>query len=126
MGGLNATTRQTTARRSPARGRLRAWCGEVEERRLSFINPSRNGGSSNRIRARFQQDLIAAAGLPADVRSIHNRLPGAEALLELMRQDKKAQGGRLVFVLVRDIGDAFIARDVEEGAVLDFLREELA
>jgi 3-dehydroquinate synthase len=69
---------------------------------------------------------LTAAGLPANVRAIHDRLPGAEALLELMRQDKKAQGGRLVFVLVRDIGDAFIARDVEEGAVLDFLREELA
>ena len=69
---------------------------------------------------------LAAAGLPTDMRAIHNRLPGPEDLLELMRQDKKAQGGRLVFVLVRDIGDAFIARDVDESAVLDFLREELA
>ena len=69
---------------------------------------------------------LAAAGLPTEVRAIHNRLPAPEDLLELMRQDKKAQGGKLVFVLVREIGDAFIARDVDEAAVLDFLRDELA
>ena len=68
---------------------------------------------------------LSAAGLPTDVRAIHNRLPGAGELLELMRQDKKAQAGRLVFILARDIGEAFIARDVKETDVLDFLEEEL-
>ncbi len=68
---------------------------------------------------------LAAAGLPTDVRAIHNRLPAAEELLALMRQDKKAQGGRLVFILARDIGEAFIARDVAEQDVLAFLRDEL-
>ncbi len=68
---------------------------------------------------------LRAAGLAADVQAIHNRLPGPEDLLELMRQDKKAQAGKLVFVLVRDIGEAFIARDVDEADVLAFLREEL-
>ncbi len=69
---------------------------------------------------------LAAAGLPTDVRALNNRLPGPQGLLELMRQDKKAQGGRLVFILVRDIGEAFIARDVREEDVLAFLEEELA
>ncbi len=69
---------------------------------------------------------LSAVGLPTDVRAIHNRLPAPEDLLELMRQDKKAQGGRLVFVLARDIGEAFIARDVDEADALAFLREELA
>ena len=68
---------------------------------------------------------LAAAGLPTDVRAIHNRLPAADDLLALMRQDKKAQAGRLVFILARDIGEAFIARDVAEQDVLAFLRDEL-
>ncbi len=68
---------------------------------------------------------LAAAGLPTDVRAIHNRLPAAEELLALMRQDKKAQGGRLVFILARDIGEAFIAKDVGEKDVLAFLQDEL-
>ena len=68
---------------------------------------------------------LSAVGLPTDVRAIHNRLPAPEDLLALMRQDKKAQGGKLVFVLARDIGEAFIARDVSESDVLAFLRDEL-
>ena len=41
-----------------------------------------------------------------------------------MRQDKKAMAGKLTFILMRGIGEAFIAREVEEKAVLDFLAEE--
>ena len=67
---------------------------------------------------------LASVGLPVDARAIHNRLPGPEALVEIMRQDKKAKGGRLVFILARDIGEAFIAADVDAGQVADFLREE--
>ena len=77
-------------------------------------------------RARRVEEHLSAVGLPVDVRAIHNRLPAPEGLLELMRQDKKASAGRLVFVLARDIGEAFIARDVAEQDVLAFLREELA
>ena len=69
---------------------------------------------------------LSALGLPADVRAIRQRLPKPEGLLELMRQDKKASGGHLVFILVRDIGQAFIARDLAEREVLAFLRAELA
>jgi 3-dehydroquinate synthase len=42
-----------------------------------------------------------------------------------MRQDKKAQGGKLTFILVRGIGEAFIAQDVPEHDVLDFLTGDL-
>ncbi len=77
-------------------------------------------------RAARVAEHLAAVGLPVDLRAIHNRLPAPKDLLELMRQDKKASGGKLVFILVRDIGEAFIARDVAEEDVLAFLREELA
>ncbi len=68
---------------------------------------------------------LAAVGLPVDMRAIHNRLPGADRLVEMMYQDKKASGGKLVFILARDIGEAFIARDVDPAAVRDFLRAEM-
>ena len=42
-----------------------------------------------------------------------------------MRQDKKVERGRLTFILARGIGESFIARDVEEASVLDFLTRDL-
>jgi 3-dehydroquinate synthase len=42
-----------------------------------------------------------------------------------MRQDKKASLGKLTFILVRDIGEAFIARDVRDEDVLKFLEQDL-
>jgi 3-dehydroquinate synthase len=41
-----------------------------------------------------------------------------------MRQDKKAQAGGLTFVLARDIGQAFVARDVDVDALRAFLTVE--
>ena len=46
-------------------------------------------------------------------------------LVEIMRQDKKAQGGKLTFILARGIGEAFIARDVADANVIDFLKGDL-
>jgi len=77
-------------------------------------------GEADRVAAHLR-----AAGLPVDVRAIHNRLPGPEELVAIMRQDKKAKGGRLVFILARGIGEAFIAEDIDAGAVTAFLREDM-
>ncbi len=74
--------------------------------------------------ARRVEAHLSSVGLPVDLRGLHNRLPEPEALVEIMRQDKKAKGGRLVFILARDIGEAFIAADVDAGQVEAFLREE--
>jgi 3-dehydroquinate synthetase len=41
-----------------------------------------------------------------------------------MGQDKKAEGGRLTFILARALGEAMVARDVDAQAVTDFLRAE--
>ena len=68
---------------------------------------------------------LKKAGLPVHANEIPGNLPPPEKLLDLMRQDKKAVGGKLVFILVRAIGEAFVARDVKEEDVLDFLREDL-
>lgn len=68
---------------------------------------------------------LKSAGLPVHASQIPGDLPPPATLLEIMRQDKKAQGGKLTFILVRGIGDAFIARDVAEHDVLDFLTGDL-
>ncbi len=68
---------------------------------------------------------LASVGLPTDLSGLRERLPDAAGLLAFMRQDKKAKQGRLVFVLVRDIGEAFLAADVEENELLAFLQDEL-
>jgi 3-dehydroquinate synthase len=68
---------------------------------------------------------LKSVGLPVHASEITGELPPPATLLEIMRQDKKAQGGKLTFILVRGIGEAFIARDVADHDVLDFLTEDL-
>jgi 3-dehydroquinate synthetase len=41
-----------------------------------------------------------------------------------MRHDKKAQGGRMTFILTKGIGRAFIARDVPEEKVRTVLAQD--
>jgi 3-dehydroquinate synthase len=43
-----------------------------------------------------------------------------------MGQDKKVRDGRLAFILGRDIGQAFVSRDVDLGVVEALLGEALA
>ncbi|PRY95335.1 3-dehydroquinate synthase [Hasllibacter halocynthiae] len=69
---------------------------------------------------------LGAVGLPTRLSAIPGALPGAPALLELMRQDKKVRAGRLRFVLLRAIGEAFVAENVPEGEVLSLLEDALA
>ncbi len=67
---------------------------------------------------------IAAAGLPARLDDLDIPVPAAPALLARMVQDKKAKAGRLTFILVRGIGQAFVAEGVESEAVIRFLMAE--
>jgi 3-dehydroquinate synthase len=50
----------------------------------------------------------------------------ADALISHMAQDKKAEGGRLTFVLAKGIGQAFVAKGVDAAAVRAFLISEAA
>jgi len=67
---------------------------------------------------------LTSVGLPTRLGDIPGDLPGPEKLLDIMRQDKKAVAGKLTFILVRGIGEAFITRDVAEEDLLAFLAEE--
>ncbi|MDX2157509.1 MAG: 3-dehydroquinate synthase [Hyphomicrobiaceae bacterium] len=68
---------------------------------------------------------LAAAGLPTRVGQIPGSArPTAAELLRLMAQDKKVRAGRLTFILVRGIGDAFISREVDAATLTTFLEQE--
>ncbi|MFC2967631.1 3-dehydroquinate synthase [Acidimangrovimonas pyrenivorans] len=75
----------------------------------------------SRVRAHLR-----AMGMKVDLADIPGELPDAEGLLALMAQDKKVVDGRLRFILARGIGEAFVADDVDPGAVKAVLEEALA
>ncbi len=64
---------------------------------------------------------IAAAGLPVSLAQIPGHPFAAAWLVDHMAQDKKAEAGRLTFILVSGIGRAHIAKDVAAEAVRAFL-----
>ena len=68
--------------------------------------------------------VIAAAGLPT--RLAQAGAFRAAALVKRMAGDKKAEGGRLALILARRIGEAFVAREVDQKAVSAFLEREIA
>ena len=67
---------------------------------------------------------VATAGLPAEVAQLGLGCDGAR-LTAHMLHDKKMDAGTLSFVLLRGVGDAFLARDVELEDVAAFLDEQL-
>jgi len=71
-------------------------------------------------------DHLRRAGLPTHVSDIHLKLPPADAMVKLMYQDKKAEGGKLTFILAKSIGETFIAKGVDEAKVLAFLVKDAA
>ena len=64
------------------------------------------------------------AGAKHSLEDIPGELPSAGRFLEFIRQDKKAAAGRIRFVLLRGIGDAFVASDVPPRAISRFWRKK--
>ena len=75
----------------------------------------------SRVRAHLK-----AMGMKTDLTDIPGDLPDADGLLALMGQDKKVIDGRLRFVLARGIGTAFVAEEVDPGAVRAVLTDAMA
>ena len=92
---------------------------------LAFELSQRLGLCSQELPGRVRAHL-RAMGMKTDLADIEGDLPGAEALLALMAQDKKAVHGKLRFILAHGIGDAFVADDVPADAVLAVLKQGLA
>src|ERR1700733_8937735 len=72
---------------------------------------------------------LAEVGLPTRLQDIagfaQEGLADADALMTLMAQDKKVKRGRLTFILLKAVGRAVIASDVEPSVVRDFLKVKL-
>lgn len=68
---------------------------------------------------------LKRAKLPTHASEISGALPPPNELVELMRQDKKAVAGKLTFILAKSIGESFIAKNVDDAAVLTFLEKDL-
>ncbi len=58
-------------------------------------------------------DLVAAAGLPTSSPKV-----AAERWLDLMRRDKKVEGGAMRFVLLAELGRALVRADVPDADVV--------
>ena len=69
---------------------------------------------------------LAGADLPVDPPGANASQARRDELVERMRRDKKAEAGRIVLVLARGIGRAFVHRDVEEETLAALLDEALA
>ena len=67
---------------------------------------------------------VDAAGLPAEIAALGLDCDG-RALADHMLHDKKMDAGTLPFILLRDIGEAWLAKDVELSDVAAFLDEQL-
>jgi 3-dehydroquinate synthase len=65
-----------------------------------------------------------AVGLPVKISALPGTQPKPDEMLRLMAQDKKVKGGKLVLVLVRGIGQAFVERDVPVAQLTTFLARE--
>jgi 3-dehydroquinate synthase len=90
---------------------------------LAFRFSASQGLCSAQDSARAEA-AIAAAGLPTRLEHVAGHPFDAIRLVRHMGQDKKAEGGRLTFILARGLGDAIVAKDVDAGVVGRFLTAE--
>jgi 3-dehydroquinate synthetase len=80
-----------------------------------------SGQDAARVEAQLE-----AVGLPTRMGKIPGFDAGPGDILAAMRQDKKVERSRLTFILVRGIGESFVAGNVDEATVSAFLARELA
>ncbi len=88
---------------------------ELSER-LGYCEP----GAARRV-----EDHFSSVGLPTRISDMNvEPLPTPEELLKSMAQDKKVKGGKLVFIMARDIGESYIETHVPLDALAAYLREQ--
>jgi 3-dehydroquinate synthase len=92
---------------------------------LAFEFSARRGLIGADVAARASAHL-AAVGLPTKLADIPGGVPDEERLMDLIAQDKKVKRGKLTFILVRGIGQAFIENNVDPAQVRAFLADKIA
>ena len=78
----------------------------------------------DRADAERAERVIAEAGLPTRLEQTTGHPFRVDRLIAHMAQDKKAEGGALVFVLARRIGEALVVKDVDRNRLQSFLLRE--
>lgn len=91
---------------------------------LAFELSARMGLCSQEDPSRVRAHL-KDMGMKTDLADIPGDLPDADALVQLMAQDKKVVRGTLRFILTRGIGKAFITSDVPGEMVRGVLQDGL-
>lgn len=92
---------------------------------LAFETSARLGLCAQEEPSRVRAHL-KSMGMKTDLADIPGTLPDADALIELMGQDKKVVDGRIRFIMVRGIGEAFVTSDVDIAVVRGVLAEALS
>ncbi len=91
---------------------------------MAFDLSYRMGLSSEADLERVEAHL-SAIGLPTRASYIDQLATNVDRLLEIMRRDKKTKDGKMVFILVNAIGEAFTSADVPEDLVRAVIRDSL-
>ena len=92
---------------------------------LAFQLSARRGHCSEATVSRVLKHF-RAVGLPVSIGDITPRVQvSADDLILLMHGDKKAQGGRLTFILVNDIGAAFVTQEADMADVRAVLNQSM-
>jgi 3-dehydroquinate synthase len=87
---------------------------------LAFLLSARLEHCPGQDAERFTRHL-KAVGLPSAISDIPGLRPTPEALVAAMAHDKKVKDGKLTFVLLRGLGQAFVTSEVPLDAVKDVL-----
>jgi len=77
-------------------------------------------------RVRRHLEAVGLATSPRAIPGDNARAWDAARLVDHMRGDKKNRDGRITFVLARGIGQAYVARGIDEAPALDTIRRALA
>ena len=90
-----------------------------------FARFSARLGLMPRASAEHVATHLATVGLPSELAGLGLNCDG-QALVAHMLHDKKMDAGKLPFLLMRGIGETFLAKNVDLAEVARFLDEELA
>jgi len=73
---------------------------------------------------RVKRHLISL-GMPVDLSGLPNKDWTSDLLMKHMMKDKKVKDGKVTFILVRAIGEAYLSRDVEDADLKTYLDDLL-
>jgi len=93
--------------------------GMVRAARLSAALGTAPGDQALRLERHLRQ-----IGLPTAPRALRNDPFPADAMIEIMRRDKKAEAGALRFVLWHGVGEAFLHKNVSTAVLLEILQAD--